>query len=583
MRRSANALSVATPPVKHGRDRFVAFAFASADVLVELDNEHRILYIDGATTGYLGANTKKLIGKDFSSLALEEDIPKLLYALGQIEKHGRVNQCKIHLQTKVYQSLPVMLSGLKLPSHDNHIYLTLTVLTQEMSVEELNERDAKSGLFQKQDFARKAQQKIKKAREEGKDTRISLVDLPGLQALLDGLPSESASDLILQIADYLRSKSLDGDSAGLVGEGVYSLVHDAALTTEQMIREVRAITQHADPEGLGIAPNIQSVQAEATGLNDHDMASAILYTLNRFAQNPSSFNLASVQQGYQAMLNETMEKISSFKKTVATENFQIAYQPIVDLKNGIVHHYETLVRFDSDKFSNPFQFITFGEQTDLISDFDLAMCQRSINVLEEKALQQQYPSISVNLSGRSLSSTLFMDAILNMVKQAHPLRKQIIFEITESAKIDDLGSTNRFIQKLRSEGHQCCLDDFGVAESSFDYLRHLFVDFIKIDGSYVKDSITSPRGRSMLRAMVGMCRGLSMQTIGEMIEDTETAEILWDSGVHFGQGYLFGKPNTDEAELLGCGKVSQNYVGILRAKRIRNNEEKDEWWKTKKE
>lgn len=541
----------------------MAFAFASADILIELDADQRIIYVDGATTGYLG-QTKKLIGKQLISFTAPEDQPKLQHALNQIETHGRINQCKIHLQTRVYQSLPVMLSGLKLPSEENHTYLTLTILTQEMSSEELHERDAKSGLFQRHDFASKAQQRIKKAREEGIETKIALVDLPDLRDLLDTLPSESSTDLIIQIADYLKSKSLDGDSAGIISDTSYSLVYDAAITTEQMIQEVQAITQRADPSGMGVSASVQSIEADTANLNDHDMASAILYTLNKFAQNPAGFKLSSVQQGYQVMLTEAMEKISSFKNTVNNENFQIAYQPIVDLKNGVVHHYETLVRFTSDKFSTPFQFITFGEQTDLIGDFDLAMLQRSVNVLEEKAKNKEYPSISVNLSGRSLSSNLFMDAVLKMVRESSRLRKQVIFEVTESAKIDNLESTNNFIQQLRKEGHQVCLDDFGVAESSFDYLRHLYVDFIKIDGSYVKDSLASPRGRSMLRAMVRMCRGLNMQTIGEMIEDEKTAALLWESGVHYGQGYFFGKPNTDETELLGCNKVCPNFPGVVR-------------------
>lgn len=563
MKRQATAISVAPPAVKQSRDRFVAFAFASADILLELDEDLRITYLDGATTGYLG-QPKKIIGKQLIALTAPEDQPKLQHALHQILTHGRVNQCRIHLHTRMYQSLPVMLSGLKLPGEEGHLYLTLTVLTQEMSSEELHERDAKSGLFMKQDFARKAQQRIKKAREEGKQAKLGLVDLPDLKHLLDGLPTESAAELIGQIADYLKGKSLDGDSAGVISDTSYSLVYDAAITTEQMIQEVQAITRRADPSGAGITPTIQSVNADTANLNDHDMASAIFYTISRFAQNPASFKLSSVQQGYQAMLTETMEKISSFKNTVSSENFQIAYQPIVDLKNGVVHHYETLVRFTNDKFSNPFQFITFGEQTDLIGDFDLAMLQRSIGVLENKAQNKQYPSISVNLSGRSLSSNLFMDAVLKMVREAAHLRKQIIFEVTESAKIDNLESTNNFIQQLRKEGHPVCLDDFGVAESSFDYLRHLHVDFIKIDGSYVKDSLASPRGRSMLRAMVGMCRGLNMQTIGEMIEDEQTAKLLWESGVHYGQGYFFGKPDTNEELLAGCHKPCEHFHGVVR-------------------
>ncbi len=586
MKQTASALSAGVPYVKHERDRFVAFAFAAADLLLELDENNQILYIDGATTGFLGASPKKWIGKDFTSLITKDDLQKFMEALEHTMLRGRINQCRLHLNTKFYKSLPVMLCGLKLPSHENHVYITLTVLTQEMNQQELRERDIESGLFHKQDFAQKAQQRIQKAQEEGKEARIALLDFPGLKEFLDNLEPEAAAALMMQIADYLRSKSLDGDTAGVVSEGVYSFVHDASVTTEQLISDVRAITQRMDPTGKGISPTIQSVKADTANLTEQDSANAILYTLNRFAQGKDNFDLSSLQLGYQSMLNETMEKIASFKQTVNTDDFQMAFQPIVELKSGIIHHYETLVRFTSDQFSNPFQFITFGEQTGLIGDFDLAMCQRSLQVLDDAAKKGHYPNISVNLSGRSLSSTLFMDAIRRLIRQTPHLNKQLIFEITESAKIENMEMTNNFIQELRKDGHQCCLDDFGVAESSFDYLRNLHVDFVKIDGSYVKDTLSSPRGKSMLRAMVGMCRSLGITTIGEMIEDEKTAAILWESGVHFGQGYLFGKPSLDVEELINCSKPTPFYGGMLRAKRMPapGKQRKDsDWWKRKEE
>jgi PAS domain-containing protein len=172
MTQVASALPVARTHVKHGRDRFVAFSFAAADVLVELDAQHRIEYIDGATLGFLGALPQQWLGKEFSSLIAKEDCAKYEEAIQQASLRGRINQCRLHLTTKYYKSLPVMLSGLRLPSQENHLYITLTVLTQEMNQKELQERDIESGLFHKEDFAIKAQQRILEEQEAG---RIFLV------------------------------------------------------------------------------------------------------------------------------------------------------------------------------------------------------------------------------------------------------------------------------------------------------------------------------------------------------------------------------------------------------------------------
>jgi PAS domain S-box-containing protein len=582
MKSVTRAVPVVSPSVKQERDRFVAFAFAAADMLLELDSDGKITYLDGAVTGFLGSSPKKWLGKNFYSLVHEDDQALWQETLAQVKTKGRVTQLMLHLQTKYYKSLPVLLSALKLSQYGENLYLTLSVQTQEMESGSLGERDMKSGLFQKNDFAKKAEQKIRKAQKEGKNAHIALIDFPELKDFLDDLQPEAAASLVIEIADYLRGKSLDGDTAGVVGEYQYSVVHDASVTTEQLIQEVQALTQKSNPEGKGVAPTIRSIIADTAMLTERDSANAILYTLNRFAQNPSQFTLSSLQQGYQSMLTDTMDKIAAFKHTVVSDDFQMAFQPIVDLKTGIIHHYETLVRFENKAFGNPFQFITFGEQTDLIGEFDLAMCQRGILVLEEAAKQGHYPIISVNLSGKSLSSGLFMEAVLRMIRQVPHLQKQLIFEITESAKIEQIERANNFIQELRKDGNLCCLDDFGVAESSFDYLRNLIIDFVKIDGSYVKESITSHRGRSILKAMVGMCRSLGITTIGEMIEDEKTAEILWECGVHYGQGYFFGKPSVNASELIQCAKPSTVYQGITRAKRLKaTGAAETEWWKKK--
>lgn len=581
MKKAATALSATANPVKHERDRFVAFAFAAADMLLELDANHRIAYLDGATTGFLGGSNETWLGTDFTAMLAKADRASFLEATEKAASRGRTNQCKLRLETKHYKSLPVTLSALRLPNQPESLFVTLTVLTEEMFPEELSQRDMKSGLFHTQDYAKIAQERIRAAAAEGTETKLAVLDIPGLKAFLDSLAPEDAAALMSEIADYLRGKSLGGDTAGLVSEGKYSLVHDASVTTEQLIQEVREITQRRDPAGKGIAPTVQSIKADISNLTEHDSANAILYTLKRFAEDDDNFDLQSLQQGYQTMLQETLEKISSFKQTVSTENFQMAYQPIVDLKTGIIHHYETLVRFENKDFSNPFHFISFGEQTGLINEFDLAMCQRGFDVLERADKNGQRPIISINLSGRSLSSNIFMEAVLKIMQQAPKYRKQVLFEITESAKIDNLEHANNFIQELRSKHHQCCLDDFGVAESSFEYLRKLYVDFVKVDGSYVRDVLSSARGRSVLRAMVGMCRSLGIQTIGEMVEDEKTAALLWENGVHYGQGYFFGKPTLDEAELNYCQKQTPHYAGIVRAKRVTEKNDDREWWQRK--
>lgn len=554
------------------RDRFVAFSFASADILIELDDDGMILFMDGAVSGLLGKKAEAFAGTRFLDLVHPDDAGVANQMLNEALKQDRIDHENLQLRSKFGDPIPFAISGYKLRALKNHYYLTLTFLKNNITAEELDQRDDTSGLYKKESFAENATRKIRDAKSSGQDVRITLLDLPELKALLDHLSQESASSLLSEINSYLRTNSLDGDAAGIVDEGSYSLVLDGKTETSQLMEHLFEMTRRADPDGVGIRPQAETIAADAPALSEKDSANALLYTINQFAEKQGgTFNIRSLSDGYETMLKETVQKISEFKNTVEGNKFQLAFQPIVDLKNGMTHHYEALVRIEGEtSFENPFSFICFGEQAGIIGDFDLAMCQRAIDVLVTARQEGHRPKVAVNLSGKSLSSGLYLDALRKITQQAPGINKQLIFEITESAKITDMDSANEFLQELREQGFLCCLDDFGVGESSFNYLRSLQVDFVKIDGSYVRESIATKRGQHLLKAMAGMCKELGIVTIGEMVEDEKVAALLWENGVRFGQGYLFGKPTVDAATLVNCAQVNPYYNGIMRAKRFDN-------------
>ena len=178
----------------------------------------------------------------------------------------------------------------------------------------------------------------------------------------------------------------------------------------------------------------------------------------------------------------------------------------------------------------------------VIGDFDIAMCQKVIKKIKSARKQGDALSIAVNLSGRSLESPAFVERLHEMLKDCGDIRDELMFEVTESAKITDLESTNAFLQGLRDLGHHVCLDDFGAGAAAFQYLRALDVDYVKIDGVYVREEFTTPNGKVFLKSMASLCSDLKIQTVGEFVETEEVAQFLHQVGVNYGQGYLFGKP-----------------------------------------
>lgn len=564
--------------LRHERDRFVAFAFASADILLELDGEGTVLFADGATRGLLGHEIEYLVGKAFFSLLPESDAEKARAVMNDMDRKHRMDKTTINLHSHHMDPIPFTMSGFRLSSLQNHTYLSLSILRGDVTTDLLFRRDFDTGLLKAQGFVEAASEKIAAAKERGEEVKLTLVGLPDLKSLLDQLSESDAASLLRDISNYLREKSIDGDTAGMIDPESYSFVHAGVEEPAKLVSEIIAITKKADPTGKGVKANAKTLDADPGTLSQQDSANALLYTLNLFAQTAGvDFTIESLSKGYEKLLDETVHKMTTFKQTVNAEEFKLAFQPIVDLKSGLIHHYEILVRINSqDTFRNPFDFITFGEQSGMIGDFDLLMCQKAFEVLDKTAKQGNRPLVAVNISGKSLSSSLFKDALRKLVEMNSKTRKQMIFEITESSKIEDMTAANDFIQELRAQGNLCCLDDFGTGESSFEYLRNLQVDFIKIDGSYVRESLKTQRGRHMLKAMAGLCRDLNVTTIGEMVEDEKAAALLWEAGVKFGQGYLFGKPEVDEETIVNCKKPTPFYQGIMRAKKF---DKKDRaWW-----
>jgi EAL domain-containing protein (putative c-di-GMP-specific phosphodiesterase class I) len=208
----------------------------------------------------------------------------------------------------------------------------------------------------------------------------------------------------------------------------------------------------------------------------------------------------------------------------------------------------------ADDGNSPYELVTFAEEVGIIEEFDLAICQRALDFLHPS--ESPETAVAINLSGRSLESGRFAQRLLTLLKPHQALAPRLLFELTESARIGALGHVNNVIQTLRQRGHRVALDDFGAGASSFPYLHELTVDFIKIDGAYVRGFLSSSRDAAILKSIVTLCHGLNVNMIAEMVETEAQAEALKMLGVDFGQGYLFGRPQSYPAEFEHTHRIS---------------------------
>jgi len=545
-------------PKRSDRDRFVAFAFAAADVLIELDIDFRVSYATGATQALHRSKTNTLIGAPLVDLVATEDRDRLRATLEAIPKGGRMAPIRVRLAGQ--GSRLVVVSGYQLPDFESHLYLAISFDTAVPSEARttLARRDGETGLFEKEGFGALVGERLETAKARGDDVELTLLDLEKISDLRERVAAEEIDAFIAGVSETLRANSVEGDTAGRFDGNTFGLVHEKALDIDAIKARIGEDSRRIDPAGAGFEVQAATVDLDAGDAAPQDAAKAILYTITKFSEREGDdFSIASLSQGCDLMVRDTMSQMAEFKRIVATGNFSIALQPIVDLKTRKVHHYEALARFESlGRATSPFSLITFAEETGVIGEFDMAMARRSVALIVEAEARGERLNLAINLSGRSLGSPAFIEELLAFLKDHDGLRRRIWFEITESAKIADLAATNVLIQELRSAGHAVCLDDFGAGAAAFQYLRALDVDVVKIDGVYVREALSTPTGKPFLKAMAGLCTDLGIAVVAEMIENEETAEFMQECGVRYGQGYLFGKPTpAPDYSRQGAGEV----------------------------
>ncbi|MEA2264975.1 MAG: hypothetical protein QOE27_558 [Solirubrobacteraceae bacterium] len=226
-------------------------------------------------------------------------------------------------------------------------------------------------------------------------------------------------------------------------------------------------------------------------------------------------------------------------EAVSQDRLVLHGQPIVDLANGEVTQAELLVRMidreGSPVLIAPGEFLPPAERFDLIAPIDLWVVARGLQLARSHRVE-------INLSGRTISAPEHAAEIERLVSVSGAPRRNIIFEITETAVVANLPAVRSFAERLRAVGCSFALDDFGVGFGSFTYLKHLPVDYLKIDIEFVRNLVRDDTDRHVVHAMVAVAHGFGIKTIAEGVEDHATLELLVSMGVDFAQGFLTGRP-----------------------------------------
>ncbi|MBL4720044.1 MAG: EAL domain-containing protein [Alphaproteobacteria bacterium] len=521
--------------------RLLAFALCTADALIEVDVEGRIVDAFGPTDALFDKRSHELAAHTLESLVAEDDRHLLRSLLRQVGNGQRFRGASIRFFGPGGVLRTMILSGYGVPNIGEHCYLTLRTIQMSSADFEDPERNNFSGLRNLQNFSSCVSNYFSTTPEGSHQGGLTLLYAHGLSELRRRLLPAVWSQLQRQMGAFLDAMSIEGNAAGHLSFDRFGFIHDRTVDVDEVCARLVEFTRAADPENKGCDIIPDNIAVHEIDLAGPDLARAILYTTQRFANAQNNGVIGdATQSNVSRQLKMAADRTRYVVSTITGADFGIAYEPIVSLVDGSIHHYEALLRLsDYPSGFSPYEFIVFAEEIDLITEFDLAMCRKLIAKLSSQSDGESNLPVAVNISGRSINSLVFVEA-LNALIERHPrVRGRLMFEITESARILDLEHANEVIQDLRRRGFHVCLDDFGAGEAAFDYLRELEVDFVKIDGKYVKDAASNSRDKAFLIAMSGLCHDLGITTIAEGIENKAILDFLRGCGITYGQGYVF--------------------------------------------
>jgi Amt family ammonium transporter len=251
-----------------------------------------------------------------------------------------------------------------------------------------------------------------------------------------------------------------------------------------------------------------------------------------------------------SLRHEEMKWVSRITSAVEDDRLELYYQPIIGIGklNGDSRgHYELLLRMrdENGELVGPNQFIPAAERYNLMSTLDRWVIHKALSELADRdGKGEARYTIAINLSGTSLSEDRFLECVVNALEKQQLPKGAICFEITETAAISNLSRVVHFMQALKKLGCKFSLDDFGSGLSSFTYLKNLPVDYLKIDGQFIRNVVDDSVDESMVKAISEVGHAMGIETIAERVETKQVLEKLGALGIEFAQGYYIARPTS---------------------------------------
>ncbi|MCB1800635.1 MAG: EAL domain-containing protein [Gammaproteobacteria bacterium] len=455
------------------------------------------------------------------------------------------------------REIPIEDSAAPIRNEDNQVVGAVLVFhdattsrQMQRQIEHQALHDDLTGLWSRRAFDNKLAE-VTEAAMRGKGRHILVyIDLDQFKVVNDTVGHLAGDELLKQVATYLQTGIRDADMLARLGGDEFGLLL-IGCDLEHGMRVAENLRNRL--EEFRFTWNEQSFQISASfgvaviDADLHDPKALSLADLACYGAKEQGRNRIHVYHPDDhdlAQRRTEMHWVARIKQALDEDRLVLYAQKILPLQADAARndYREILVRMlDEDgELVPPARFIPAAERYGLMSRIDAAVIAKAFDWLEQAAGDEAF--VSINLSGGSLADAALMADIERRLERAPQLGQRLCFEVTETAAIGNLRDALGFIGRLKQRKVSFALDDFGSGLSSFGYLKTLPVDFLKIDGSFVRDLLDDPVDAVMVESIAKVSREMGIKTIAEFVENQALLERLRKIGVHYGQGYGIEKP-----------------------------------------
>ena len=549
------------------KQSFVSSLLDTAQVMiVTQDREGRIGLANRYTLEITGFESADLVGRPFRELLNPDDAYKAVDGLERLvrnETSQYSHEAELLCPTGRRLQLAWYHSALGADQEGGAVVLSAGLdITErkhaELRIAWLADHDPLTGLVNRRRFEDRLQRALQMGLNQGKEIGGALmyIDLDEFKLINDTL-GHSAGDRVLEsfasnlarLGDTIApahntiAARLGGDEFAVIVESVDR--EGAMIAAESLRTGINGLEYNVGAKVFRITSSIGVALFPEHGLDFQGlMQNADLAMYQAKSLGEGRVQLFTGDEAMRMRFVHRMRWKERIDEALGNDGLRLFYQPILELKSDRVSHYEALVRMlgENDELMPPADFIPVAEATGQITRIDCRVLEMVFTAWQRLRGRGGVSGLHINLSARTFQAPEWWTLLNQLLDSSAVDPSELVFEITETAAMSDLKDAGILMEGVRGKG--CCfaLDDFGVGFSSFNYVKELPVDLVKIDGTFIAQLAERPDNRLVVKALVEVARGFGKRTVAEFVDSAATLELLKQLNVDYAQGFYVGKP-----------------------------------------